>query len=107
MTANIILAIKSYTKNIVKNILLTCTINTDIAMYKPKFRFSFLSKLFIFGLNIKIMATNSSEVIKKNSNPFIPKPISVPSAIAIYKIPAGILLLHAAANMASPNGANS
>ena len=91
----------------VKNILLACTANVDIAMYIPNFCLSFFSGSCILGLKIKIIAINNSELIKNDNTPFTPKPIPVPISTAMYRIPTGILLLHAAAKIASPNGASS
>ena len=96
------LTIKSYTKKIEKNILLACTKNAAIPTYIPNFCFSFLSGSCILGLKISIITTNNSELIRKDNTPFIPVPIAVPSNTAIYNIPTGILLLQAAANIASP-----
>ena len=105
--ASIILTIKSYIKNIEKNILLACTANVAIARYIPNFCISFLSFSFILGLKISIIAININDVIKKLNTPLTPKPINVPTSIKIYKIPIGILLLHAVAKIASPKGASS
>ena len=104
---NIILAIKSYTKNVVKSILLACTKNADTAIYMPNFCLSLFSGVCSLGLNINIMAINNNELNKKVSVPFKPKLIVVPIKTAIYNILTGILLLHAAANIASPNGVSS
>ena len=94
-------------KNMVKNILLAWTANAEIAIYIPSFCFSFLCVSWIDCLNINIIAINNNELIRNVNIPFIPKPIAVPTNTATYNIPTGILLLQAAANMASPNGANS
>ena len=104
---NIMLSIKSYTKNIVKNILLACTTNAAIAIYMPNFCLSLFSGVCILGLNVNIITINNNELIKNANNPFIPKTIVVPIITAIYRIPTGILLLQVAAKIASPNGANS
>lgn len=76
---SIILTIKSYTKNIAKNILLASTANADIAIYIPNLCFSFLSGSCILGLKIRIIAINSNELIRNDNVPPTPKPIAVPN----------------------------
>ena len=59
------------------------------------------------NIAINIIAINNNEPRRNVNVPATPNPIAVPTNTAMYKIPTGILLLQAAANMARPNGANS
>ena len=96
---------KSYNKKPLISIFTICTANIDITTNAPICIFSFLSSSSI-GLNIRIIAIIIKDIIKKLSPSPNPKPTIVPTNVAISIKLAGILLLQAAAKIASPNGAN-
>ena len=68
--AYIIAEIKSYIKNIFKNILPVYTIKVAIPKYNPNFWYSFLSGDWNLGLNINIDAISNNDVRKNINKPF-------------------------------------